>query len=439
MGRRAFLSRRWPSSLCSSPASDSGPPPRRWRRRSRSACRSTASPTPTTCPTSLYAGALIVPGDDAAALVLRAEPGRRRRQPRGRAAGRHRHRQRDDLARSRSARPPAAAPARPSPSRPRAPCRSLISGVGLAAGGVVRVDVRLEARVLDQRRRPRRARSARSTCGVTLTSTDVAAPSGCSAVTPPTGGGTGGGGPVAATAATRRRPARSTPPSSPAPPTARCPATPHENACYVGDDGDRRRDAGLVPRTGRRRLPRRRRGDRPAQHRPVLPGIRRRGVDRPDGPRRYLRSMAAEQGPGGHLRTGGGVRMSTKRGRRRLTREHGLLYYIGVGLSFGLLAFVLLLASLVVVVPAVSGSTPYTILTSSMEPGLPPGTLVIVKPIEPDRHPDRHRHHLPARLRRARGGHPPRRRDPVARTCPAATRASSPRATRTRRPTPSRS
>jgi signal peptidase I len=75
--------------------------------------------------------------------------------------------------------------------------------------------------------------------------------------------------------------------------------------------------------------------------------------------------------------------MTTQRGRRRLTREHGLLYYIGVGLSLGLLALVLLLASVVVVVPAVSGSTPYTILTSSMEPGLPPGTLVIVKPIEP--------------------------------------------------------
>jgi len=75
--------------------------------------------------------------------------------------------------------------------------------------------------------------------------------------------------------------------------------------------------------------------------------------------------------------------MTTNRGRRRLTREHGLLYYIGAGLSIGLLGFVLLLAALVVVVPAVSGSTPYTILTSSMEPGLPPGTLVIVKPIEP--------------------------------------------------------
>ncbi len=75
--------------------------------------------------------------------------------------------------------------------------------------------------------------------------------------------------------------------------------------------------------------------------------------------------------------------MTATRGRRRLTRDHGLLYYIGLGLSFGLLAFVLLLAVLVVLVPAVTRSTPYTILTSSMEPGLPPGTLVIVKPVEP--------------------------------------------------------
>jgi signal peptidase len=74
---------------------------------------------------------------------------------------------------------------------------------------------------------------------------------------------------------------------------------------------------------------------------------------------------------------------TTERGRRRLTKEHGLLYYIGLGLSFGLLALVLLLAALVVVVPAATSSTPYTILTSSMEPGLPPGTLVIVKPIDP--------------------------------------------------------
>lgn len=65
-------------------------------------------------------------------------------------------------------------------------------------------------------------------------------------------------------------------------------------------------------------------------------------------------------------------------------KEHGLLYYIGLGLSWGLLAFVALVAVLVILVPAVSRSTPYTILTSSMEPGYPPGTLVIVKPIDVD-------------------------------------------------------
>ncbi|CAN5456807.1 hypothetical protein BH09ACT4_BH09ACT4_17220 [soil metagenome] len=74
--------------------------------------------------------------------------------------------------------------------------------------------------------------------------------------------------------------------------------------------------------------------------------------------------------------------MSVERGRRRFVKERGLLYYLGLGISGGLLVLVLLLAGMVVLVPAVSGSTPYTILTSSMEPGLPPGTLVIVKPID---------------------------------------------------------
>ncbi|MBN9607382.1 MAG: signal peptidase I [Actinomycetales bacterium] len=76
--------------------------------------------------------------------------------------------------------------------------------------------------------------------------------------------------------------------------------------------------------------------------------------------------------------------MAAERGRRRLVRERGPLYYLGLGVSWGLFGLVMLLAAAVVVVPAVSGSKPYTILTSSMEPGLPPGTLVIVKPIDPD-------------------------------------------------------
>ncbi len=65
-------------------------------------------------------------------------------------------------------------------------------------------------------------------------------------------------------------------------------------------------------------------------------------------------------------------------------RERGLWGYIGLGLSWGLLALVSLVAALVVVVPAVTGSTPYTIITSSMEPSYPPGTLVIVRPVEAD-------------------------------------------------------
>ena len=36
-----------------------------------------------------------------------------------------------------------------------------------------------------------------------------------------------------------------------------------------------------------------------------------------------------------------------------------------------------------VVVPRLGGATPYTILTGSMRPHLPPGTLVVVKPVDP--------------------------------------------------------
>jgi signal peptidase len=50
-----------------------------------------------------------------------------------------------------------------------------------------------------------------------------------------------------------------------------------------------------------------------------------------------------------------------------------------------LLLFVALLGALVIVVPAATGSTPYTILTTSMEPTYPPGTLIVVKPTDPQR------------------------------------------------------
>jgi len=49
---------------------------------------------------------------------------------------------------------------------------------------------------------------------------------------------------------------------------------------------------------------------------------------------------------------------------------------------------VILVASSAVVVavliPRIAGATPYTILTSSMEPTYPPGTLVVTRPADPD-------------------------------------------------------
>ncbi|MCH1867560.1 signal peptidase I [Nocardioides sp. CFH 31398] len=50
---------------------------------------------------------------------------------------------------------------------------------------------------------------------------------------------------------------------------------------------------------------------------------------------------------------------------------------LGVGVC--LLAGVVVV--LAVVVPRVTGSTPYTVLTGSMAPGLPVGTLVVVRPV----------------------------------------------------------
>lgn len=40
--------------------------------------------------------------------------------------------------------------------------------------------------------------------------------------------------------------------------------------------------------------------------------------------------------------------------------------------------------ALVVVVPRLAGASPYTVLTGSMSPQMPPGTLVVVRPVAPE-------------------------------------------------------
>ncbi|QAV70277.1 signal peptidase I [Salinibacterium sp. UTAS2018] len=65
-------------------------------------------------------------------------------------------------------------------------------------------------------------------------------------------------------------------------------------------------------------------------------------------------------------------------------KSRGILYYLGMGISGGLFALVLLVGALVIIVPNLAGALPLTVLTSSMEPNLPPGTLIVVKPLETD-------------------------------------------------------
>ncbi|MBC7724377.1 MAG: signal peptidase I [Burkholderiaceae bacterium] len=65
-------------------------------------------------------------------------------------------------------------------------------------------------------------------------------------------------------------------------------------------------------------------------------------------------------------------------------REKSLLGYLGVALSGCLLVLVLALAALVVAVPAIVGGSALTVLTQSMEPRFPPGTLIVVKPTPVD-------------------------------------------------------
>ncbi|QCB49038.1 signal peptidase I [Rhodococcus sp. PAMC28707] len=62
----------------------------------------------------------------------------------------------------------------------------------------------------------------------------------------------------------------------------------------------------------------------------------------------------------------------------------GLWWWVSRIVSFLLLAAMLFILAVTVVIPRISGSTPYTVLTSSMRPTYPPGALVVVKPAEVD-------------------------------------------------------
>ena len=78
----------------------------------------------------------------------------------------------------------------------------------------------------------------------------------------------------------------------------------------------------------------------------------------------------------------------TRRARRVAAREearkHSLLHYLGVSLSAAVLVLMLAVAAAVIGVPALAGGSAMTVLTQSMEPRLPPGTLVVIRPTDPE-------------------------------------------------------
>ncbi len=60
-----------------------------------------------------------------------------------------------------------------------------------------------------------------------------------------------------------------------------------------------------------------------------------------------------------------------------------MLHFAGQILSWTVLVVVLAVAAVMIVIPKAAGATAYTVLTSSMEPGLPAGSLAVVRPVDP--------------------------------------------------------
>lgn len=68
---------------------------------------------------------------------------------------------------------------------------------------------------------------------------------------------------------------------------------------------------------------------------------------------------------------------------REAGRIRGVAGTLLNGLSLGILLIVVALGAITIVVPAAVGGMPLSVLTGSMRPTLPPGTLVVIKPAEP--------------------------------------------------------
>lgn len=72
------------------------------------------------------------------------------------------------------------------------------------------------------------------------------------------------------------------------------------------------------------------------------------------------------------------------RRERTATGPRAVAGFVGMVLAWLLLLTAVAVLLLAVLVPRVGGATPYTVLTGSMRPDYPPGTMVVARPVEPD-------------------------------------------------------
>lgn len=66
------------------------------------------------------------------------------------------------------------------------------------------------------------------------------------------------------------------------------------------------------------------------------------------------------------------------------SRSGRVLSFVGQVAAWSVILVVAAVLAVAVLIPRLGGATPYTILTGSMTPGMPPGTLVVVKPVPMD-------------------------------------------------------
>ncbi|GAA4161644.1 hypothetical protein GCM10022286_19530 [Gryllotalpicola daejeonensis] len=65
-------------------------------------------------------------------------------------------------------------------------------------------------------------------------------------------------------------------------------------------------------------------------------------------------------------------------------RDDSVWQWIWYGVSAGLLAIILGIGIVAIALPRLAGAIPLTVLTDSMKPDLPPGTMLVVRPLSQD-------------------------------------------------------